>query len=122
MRFRAVGLFLIVLVSAMSAAQHVRADAPSARALKAGQPKRYVVNIENLKFKPATIEIDVGDIVVWVNNDDLEHNVTARDGSFTSGNLASGKAYEHKFDKPGKVEYDDDLHPRMAGTVVVKGK
>lgn len=103
-------------------ARPVRAGSSGPAALKAGQSRRHVIEIENLKFKPATVEIEVGDIVVWVNNDDREHTVTARDGTFTSGNLASGKAYERKFDKPGNVDYGDELHPRMHGTVVVKAK
>jgi plastocyanin len=88
--------------------------------LEAG--KKHTVTIQGLKFKPEKIEIAPGDTVVWVNKDDRDHTVVADDGSFESGRIRNGKSYEKKFDKPGKYNYGDDLHPRMRGVVVVKEK
>jgi plastocyanin len=83
-------------------------------------PRRVEVKIEDLKYKPAEIEVGAGDTVVWMNDDDTDHLVKADDGSFSSGRIASGRSFEHKFDKPGQFIYHDDLHPRMRGTVIVK--
>ena len=80
---------------------------------------RVEVSIEGLKYKPGTIRVEVGDTIVWTNNDDRDHSIKASDGSFASGRLRSGKQFEHKFDTAGTFAYRDDLHPRMRGTVVV---
>jgi plastocyanin len=89
---------------------------------EAGAGKKHTVTIQGLKFKPERIEIAPGDTVVWVNKDDRDHTVVADDGAFESGRIRNGKSYEKKFDKPGKYNYGDDLHPRMRGVVVVKEK
>ena len=89
---------------------------------EAGEGKRHTVTIQGLKFKPEKLEIEPGDTVVWVNNDDRDHTVVADDGSFESPRIRNGKRYEKKFTKPGKYNYGDDLHPRMRGAVVVREK
>jgi plastocyanin len=82
--------------------------------------KKVTVTIDGLKYSPATVEVEVGDTVVWVNNDDRQHTVTAEDGSFDSGALRSGKSYSKTFDKPGRHAYGSDPSPRTKGVVVVK--
>jgi plastocyanin len=84
--------------------------------------KKVAVAIDDLKFRPATVEVSVGDTVTWTNNDDREHTVTADDGSFDSGKLRTGKSFSRTFDKPGKYPYGSDPSPRTKGVVVVKGK
>lgn len=97
-------------------------SSPLASAPLKHTPRRVEVKIEDLKFKPADIEVGPGDTVVWTNDDETEHGIKANDGSFNSGRLASGHTYEHKFDRAGKVVYHDDLHPRMHGSVTVADK
>lgn len=80
------------------------------------------VTIEDLKYKPAEIKVKVGDTVVWTNNDDREHTVTAEDGSFKSGRLRSGKVFKFTFKKAGRFPYKDDFFARMSGVVVVAEK
>ena len=84
--------------------------------------KKVTVTIDNLKYRPATVEVAVGDTVTWTNNDDREHTVTADDGSFDSGKLRTGKSFSKTFDKPGKYPYGSDPSPRTKGVVVVKAK
>ncbi|MGH7178525.1 MAG: cupredoxin domain-containing protein [Tepidisphaeraceae bacterium] len=88
----------------------------------AGGGRTHMVAIKDMKFSPASIEIDAGDSVEWANADDRDHTVEARDGSFRSGNMSSGDTFRHKFDKPGKFAYVCALHPRMKGQIVVKGE
>jgi plastocyanin len=82
-------------------------------------PRRVEIKIEDLKYKPAEVEVGAGDTVVWINDDDTDHLVKADDGSFNSGRISSGRNFEHKFEKAGKYVYHDDLHPRMKGTITV---
>lgn len=75
--------------------------------------------IENFAFDPKQITAKVGETVTWKNDDSTAHTVTADDGSFDSGNLATDKTFSHKFDKPGTYSYHCSLHSSMVATVVV---
>ena len=92
----------------------------AAPAVLGAEPRRHTVVIEDVKYKPAEIEIRTGDTVVWVNNDDREHTVTADDGSFRSGRMGSGRRFEHTFRKSGRYGYGDDFFGRMHGVVIVR--
>jgi plastocyanin len=76
--------------------------------------------MKEMKFDPATLEIKVGDTVVWTNSDDRDHTVNGPDGTFKSDNLKPGAAYTYKFTKAGRFAYSCSYHPRMKGTITVK--
>jgi len=78
------------------------------------------VSIKNRAFSPANLKIKKGESITWKNNDNMDHTVDADDGSFSSGNLKSGKTYKYTFKKAGKYPYSCRLHPRMKGTIVVE--
>ena len=117
---RPASISLLLLATALAA--FWPADAAAAPPRETGGGKKHTVTILGLKFKPEKIEIEPGDTVVWVNKDDRDHTVVADEGAFESGRIRNGKSYEKKFDKPGKYNYGDDLHPRMRGVVVVREK
>jgi plastocyanin len=77
------------------------------------------VTIDEMKFNPPSVQVNVGDTVEWTNNDVRDHTVVARDGSFNSGNLSKGDTFRYTFKKAGSFAYACSLHPRMKGTVVV---
>jgi len=79
-----------------------------------------VIRIEDYSFSPAEIKIGKGTEVVWKNSDSVEHTVTASDGSFDSGTLAPKGEYKKRFDKSGRYPYTCDMHPGMAGIIVVE--
>ena len=66
-----------------------------------------------------TVVIGVNNTVMWVNNDSAAHTVTAKGGSFSSGNIGSGGAYTYTFTTPGTYRYFCIYHSWMVGTVVV---
>jgi plastocyanin len=78
------------------------------------------VTMQNIAFSPQSVTIKAGDTVVWTNKDSVEHDVTAADGSFKSGILASGATFSHPFAQAGTYEYSCTLHPGMNGTVIVQ--
>lgn len=84
-------------------------------------PKKttHSVSIDNMKFDPSDLQVNVGDSVEWTNNDDRDHNVTAKDGTFKSSNLNSGATYKYTFKTAGKFAYACSLHPRMKASVTV---
>ena len=86
---------------------------------KAKKPAKHSVAMEGMKFSPDKLDIRTGDTVEWTNNDDRDHNVTARDNSFKSDNLSHGEKYSYTFKKAGKFAYSCSLHPRMKGTINV---
>jgi plastocyanin len=76
------------------------------------------VKIQNDSYNPDSITISNGDTVKWTNLDAGVHTVVGTD--FSSGDISSGKSYEHKFTKAGTYNYYCSIHPSMKGVVIVK--
>ena len=81
-----------------------------------------VVNIQN--FHHATLEIEEGQTVIWINVDGVPHTITAgqngsANGGFDSLVLGSGQSYTHLFNRVGEFEFTCTLHPQMNGTIIV---
>ncbi|HEX8861425.1 MAG TPA: cupredoxin family copper-binding protein [Actinomycetes bacterium] len=75
--------------------------------------------IENFAFAPKRITAKIGETVSWKNDDGATHTVTADDGSFDSGSLASDKTFSQTFDEAGTFKYHCAIHSSMIATVVV---
>jgi plastocyanin len=86
----------------------------------------YVVTIDK-NFHPDSLEIKIGDTVIWRNFDSESHTVTAELRSllspggeqFDSGEIPTGGSYQHTFYGTGTCKYYCRLHPEMMGKVVV---
>jgi len=77
------------------------------------------VSMKDLQFAPADVTINVGDTVLFDNNDTVAHTVTASDKSFDSGDLPAGKRWSYTFDQAGTYHYVCTYHSWMKGTVTV---
>lgn len=80
------------------------------------------VDIEEGVFVPVRTRIDVGDTVVWTNNDDEVHRVLSISGNdFGSGRLEPGDSFSHTFNSEEAVVYVDPITGRqqMCGAVIV---
>jgi plastocyanin len=101
---------------------HRKKAAPGAAAVapSAGAEGATVVRIANLAFGEKELHVHAGARVRWVNGDQLQHSVTADDGSFDSGLIDPGKVYERVFEKPGDYPYHCTPHPFMQGHVIVE--
>ncbi len=77
------------------------------------------VAIVDFDFSPASITVRPGAVVTFVNRGAALHTVTARDGAFDSGLLASGTTYRRAFPTPGTYAFFCSIHPNMLGTVLV---
>lgn len=64
-----------------------------------------VVEITDQGFAPAALEIGVGVTVEWRHVGELDHTVTADDGSFDSGPLAPEASFSVTFERAGTVMY-----------------
>jgi plastocyanin len=112
-----------------SAAQQQEEDTPAAT----------VGMTNSLEFTPPKVTIQVGETVLWKNNSDLVHTVTAmpdkaNDNShvdlpkggepFNSGMMQPGDTFRHTFTVPGHYKYFCIPHEAagMIGEVVVEEK
>lgn len=77
-------------------------------------------DIEGFAFKPATINVSVGDTVTFTNRDGAPHTATAVNGSFRTGTLRRGQSESITFNSAGTYAIFCAIHPAMKGTVVVK--
>ncbi len=77
------------------------------------------VVIQDFAFSPATIVVRAGSTVTWTNQDVEQHTVTARDHSFSSDAVESGKTFQWTFARAGTFEYFCQIHPNMVGHVIV---
>ena len=75
--------------------------------------------IEGFVFQPGSLEVMAGTTVTWTNDDPTPHTVTAVDGSFDSGAIASGATFSQTFDTAGTFAYACAIHPTMTGTIIV---
>jgi plastocyanin len=83
-------------------------------------PTTATVHLRNDAFVPATVTIQTGDTVLFVNDDDDAHTVTATDMSFDSKGLDTHQTWKHTFTKAGTYTYFCQIHPFMKGTIIVK--
>ncbi len=92
-----------------------------------GAAGEMTVTIESFAYSPAELTVPVGTTVVWTNEDDVAHTVTAgtpdapEPDLFDSGSLGSGESFSFTFDEPGSFAYFCTLHPNMRATITVEG-
>lgn len=96
------------------------------------------VSLKNIAYDPPTLEVSVGEEVVWVNSDEaIKHTVTAGkpgtdevpgateakpaklSGEFDSGTLQTGDEFTFAFDKEGTYTYFCKIHPSMTAEISV---
>ncbi len=112
----AVFLLASLVVAAACAPQAGRAQSP---------PPAEAVTVELFQFKPARVTTSPGRTVVWTNEDDVLHTVTAGDPDRPSGLFDArldgrGATFRHTFLRPGTYRYFCARHTQMRGEVVVR--
>jgi plastocyanin len=78
------------------------------------------ISISGFKFTPASLTVKIGETVTWTNADSASHTVVADDGSFKSGDLATGASFSYTFTTAGTFTYICGVHPTMKGTIIVQ--
>jgi plastocyanin len=92
------------------------------------------VDLKLIAYKPAQLTVPAGATVAWHQMDPGVHTVTAGavsqdggsvqvhpDGTFDSGELATGKTFTHRFTEPGTYTYFCRIHPAtMRGEITVR--
>ena len=94
------------------------AVAAPAGAQEGGGPREFTVSMDNMVFGSVPSGARVGDTIVWVNNDTVQHTATARDGSFDV-RLQPGKRAKTVLSKAGNLAIYCIYHPMMRTTLRV---
>jgi plastocyanin len=84
------------------------------------------VLIRNEAFQPAHLQVPVGTVVTWTNQDTvfhtvtIAHSVTSTQDIWASGQLSSGESFSYTFMSRGTFTYNCSDHPFiMTGVVTV---
>lgn len=86
----------------------------------AGQdPAPRDVQVQFQAFSPSALDVLPGETVRWANGSGRTHTVLADDGTFFSGDIPNGTAFERAFTHVGAVAYHCTIHAGMTGTVDV---
>src|ERR671914_1506776 len=73
-----------------------------------------VANSGSNSYNPNPIEIKVGDMVTWINDDSSPHTVTSsNDSTFDSDIMRRGETFSFTFDNVREYPYFCTLHPSM---------
>jgi plastocyanin len=80
------------------------------------------VEIQDFEFRPATITVELGTAVSWVNHGTAPHTVTDVEGQFDSPLLQQSEQFQFTFDRPGSYDYFCRIHPFMRAKVIVRGE
>jgi plastocyanin len=79
------------------------------------------VSMKDIKFVPHDVTAKVGQKIVWTNEDDAPHNVTATDptGLFSSDTLNKDDTFEYTPTKAGVIDYVCTIHSGQDGRITV---
>jgi len=77
---------------------------------------------KNKSFTVKTLQINVGDVVSFPNQDPFFHNVFSLSAvkTFDLGSYKKGQTKKITFDKPGTIQVECAIHPKMQMTIEVK--
>ena len=81
------------------------------------------INIFGSGFSPKSATITEGDTVTWTNQglDGEPPGARDRRASSSRRSCSRGRAYSFTFNAAGTYSYTDELHPKLTGTITVKG-
>jgi len=86
---------------------------------QSASPKTYTVEIKGFKFVPEKLEVNVGDTVIWKDEDIVPHTATSAK-VFDSKGIDPGKSWSYVATKKGTHLYICSFHPTMKGELDVK--
>ena len=88
-----------------------------ANAARAASHASAEVVIENFRFRPASLTVEAGQAVRFVNKDGARHTATSGNGAFDTGTLRRGDSIEIEI-PAGEHAYFCKFHPNMKGMIV----
>jgi len=115
-------LFASILFFSCSKSKDTLSDNPDSSVRTAGSipgNTNYTVkiSIERNAFTPAEVTVMQSGSLLWVNNDNQVHTVTAEDGTFDSGDIQPGGSFSFTFTVIGPHAYNCKYHNEATGLV-----
>ena len=80
----------------------------------------HSVSIGDNFFNPASLTINAGDTVTWVNQGFSTHNTRSTAGVWSSANLSRGQPFSFTFNDQGSFPYRCTIHSGQSGTITVQ--
>lgn len=78
------------------------------------------VGMKDIKFVPDSVTVKVGQKIVWTNNEQIPHNVTATDGAdFASETMQQNDTFDYTPTKAGTINYVCTIHSGQNGEIEV---
>ena len=97
---------------------------PAATALARAALRVSSIVVSNVSaLSAASTQVRVGDHITFFNGEDdntVNHQIVADDGSFDTGVLRPGEFYSVTFESPGTYSFHDVLDSSVKGTITVK--
>lgn len=114
--------------STVAAAPPDQKREPSGEPSSQGAPVGATVSMKNLRFRPGSVSVEVGESVRFVNEDDVAHTVLQdfgpRSGTkaqVDSDRIAPGETFSFVVRRNGLIAYVCTLHPSvMVGQVLAE--
>jgi plastocyanin len=76
--------------------------------------------LQHYSFVPSTIRVRAGTAVNWVNDDEIDHQITVTTGQVMNGPVMSpGASFRARFNSPGEYDVNCRIHPTMRARVTV---
>jgi plastocyanin len=100
--------------AAPPAAPEPGADAPAA------SRDTVAAAVQDFLFRPGRLEIAAGTTIVWTNDGQVVHTVSAQDGGFDSGPIEPGEHRSITFSRTGSFPFHCTPHPFMTGVIEVR--
>src|SRR5688500_9551564 len=69
-----------------------------------------------MSFQPASASAQVGQTVIWRNEDSTIHTATANNGAFNTGLISPGGQASIVMQSAGNFNYNCSVHPTMVGS------
>jgi plastocyanin/uncharacterized membrane protein YozB (DUF420 family) len=116
---------VFALESAARDAGVVQAPSLAGVAQSTGEAVSVTIHEDRYSFIPSQLTIPTGTTVVWVNDEQAKHTVSADEGQFDSGDQELSVRYTYTFTEAGTYRYFCRYHGDvdgvgMAGTIAVE--
>jgi plastocyanin len=82
--------------------------------------RTHTVALRGMRYVPATLVVNVGDTVVWKNEDIVPHTATDRGKVFDSGSIEPGASWSYAANRKGTYFYYCAFHPNTKGKLIVR--
>ncbi|MCB1271642.1 MAG: cupredoxin domain-containing protein [Microthrixaceae bacterium] len=111
----------VVLVAGLALLTLASTTNGAGSAVATGAQPEQTIETDTASFDRATVTVEPGDTVRWVNTSNIEHRLVRDDGdSVVASDLEPGGSEEVTFAAPGAYEFHCTIHPSMHGTVTVR--